>query len=137
MSPFILVFLATIYFIFLPVYILKITLFFFIIINFFHLQKFIENYSYVFQCKILKIRRSRIISINLIFYRMIGKSQLLKWQNIKVKENVILYNFLIVLHWKTFVSIKEIFHSEVITFKMTLTRSKRIAEEPIFNFECS
>ena len=35
-----------------------------------------------------------IISINLIFYSMIGKSQLLKWQNIKVKENVILYNFL-------------------------------------------
>ena len=25
---------------------------------------------------------------------MIDKSQLLKWQNIKVKENVILYNFL-------------------------------------------
>ena len=35
-----------------------------------------------------------IISIYLIFYRMIDKSQLLKWQNIKVKENVILYNFL-------------------------------------------
>ena len=31
----------------------------------------------------------------------------------------------------TSVSIKMLFHSEVITFKMTLARSKRIAEEPL------
>ena len=40
----------------------------------------------------LKIRRSRIVSVNSIFHWMTGKSDLLKLQNIKVKENVILNN---------------------------------------------